>query len=157
MVPDSVNHLALNPTSDVPAGTQAEQVTVSATTNATLLTYDPEAARAQIEERAVDLANAAAPGSYDRASIQIGTPVPSTGDATGGQVEVPVTLDRLIDLDQQAIDRLRDDIVTKSTDEAGKTIASVEGVESYTIEIEPDWWPGDRLPVLSDRIKVVVK
>ena len=72
-------------------------------------------------------------------------------------VEVPVTIDRLIDLDQQAIDKLRDDIVTKSTDEAGKTIAGLEGVESYSIEIEPDWWPGDRLPVLADRIKVVVK
>lgn len=157
VVPNSVRPSALNPTSDVPAGTQAGQVTVSATTSATLLTYDPEAARTQIIERAVELANAAAPGSYDRDSIQIGTPVPSTGDATGGQVEVPVTIDRLIDLDQAAIDKLRDDIVTKSTGEAGKTISGVEGVESYSIEIEPDWWPGDRLPVLADRIKVVVK
>ena len=158
VVPGSINHPAFNPTSDVPAGTQAAQVTVSATTNVTLLTYDPAAAEAQIKSTALSLATTAAGGTFDQNSIQVGTPTTVAGDPTGGLVEVPVTVDRLTDLSQEQIDQLRDDVTTKSTDDAARTIiGEAQGIESVAVEIKPSWWPGDRLPVFSRRIDVVLK
>jgi hypothetical protein len=158
VVPGSVSAPQLNPSSDVPSGAQAAQVTVSATTTVTLLTYDAGSARDQIASTALSLATTATGGTYDRDSIQIGDPTTVTGAPTGGLVEVPVTLDRLAELDQSQIDALRDDMVTKSTGEAEEIARErVADVESVSIEIDPGWWPGDRLPVLSDRIDVVLK
>jgi hypothetical protein len=158
VVPGSISHPAFSPTSDVPSGTQAAQVTASATTNVTLLTYDAAAVEDQLESTALSLATTAAGGTFDEDSIEIGAPTAVEGDPTGGLVEVPVTVDRLTDLDDAQIDQLRDDVATKSIDEAtGIVAAAVPNAESVAIEIEPDWWPGDRLPVMSDRIDVVVQ
>jgi hypothetical protein len=157
VVPDSIGAHSFQTTSDVPAGTQTAQVTVTGTTSVTMLTYDPVAAEEQIENAALSLATTAAPGSFDENSIQIGNPLPTEDDSAGALVEVPVTVDRLLDFGQAQLDQLRDDIATKSEDEAGTIIAGVDGVESYEIAIEPSWWPGDRLPVYADRIDVVVK
>lgn len=158
VVPGSISHPAFTPTSDVPAGAQAAQVTVSATTNVTMLVYDPAAAESQIESTALSLATTAAGGTFDQSSIQIGTPTTVEGDPTGGLVEVPVTIDRLADLSQEQIDQLRDDVATKSVDDAAAIVAEgVQDIESVSIEIKPSWWPGDRMPVFSRRIDVVLR
>jgi hypothetical protein len=158
VVPGSINHPAFSPTSDVPSGTQAAQVTVSATTNVTMLTYDADEAKGQVISTALSLATTAVGGSFDQNSVQIGDPTNVQGDPTGGLVEVPVTVDRLTDLDDAQIKQIRDDVVTKSIDDATKIVTSlVQNAESVAIEIKPGWWPGDRLPVISDRIDVVVQ
>ncbi|CAN5558712.1 hypothetical protein BH09CHL1_BH09CHL1_14150 [soil metagenome] len=157
VVPDSIGTHSFQTTSDVPAGTQAAQVTVSGTTSVTMLTYDPVAAEAQIKDSALSLATTAAPGSFDENSVQIGNPLPTEGDVTGGLVEVPVTLDRLLDLDEAQIEELKDDIAMRRESEAETIISEVDGVESIDIVIDPSWWPGGRMPVTPDRIDVVVK
>lgn len=158
VVPNSISHPAFNATSDVPSGTQTSQVTVSATTDITMLTYDTAAAADQVKAAALSLATTAAGGTFDESSIQIGSPTPVEGDLTGGLVEVPVTIDRLASLDQEQIDQIRDDVATKSVDEATDVVVDqVPDVESVTIEIDPGWLPGDRLPVFSRQIDVVVK
>lgn len=152
-VPNSISHPALNPVSDVPTGTQAAQVTVSATTDVTMVVYDPAAAEEQIASTALSLATTAAGGTFDEESVQIGNPTAVEGDPT--LVEVPVALDRLADLDDEQIAQLREDVATKSVDDAASLIIGrVSGLESVSIEIEPSWWPGDRLPVFSRRIDV---
>jgi hypothetical protein len=157
VVPDSIGTHSFQTTSDVPAGTQTAQVTVSGTTSVTMLTYDPVVAEAQIKEEALLLATTAAPGTFDEDSIQIGSPLPTEGDATGGLVEVPVTVDRLLDLDDDQIEALKEDIAMRRESEAETIVSEVDGVESIDIVIEPSWWPGGRMPVTPDRIDVVVQ
>jgi hypothetical protein len=160
VVPASVEHPPFTATADVEAGTEAEQVTVTATTDAAALTYDLNAALPQLATAGMSQLSAEAGSSIDPASVTAGPATSVEGDTTGSLVEVPVTIEQVSELDGAVLDDLADDLAGKARDDAERLAVEATGAESAMIEVEPSWLPGqarDRMPFLPQRIEVITE
>jgi hypothetical protein len=158
VAPGTVEHPPLNVTTDVEAGAEAEQVTATATTDASALTYRESDALPQAAEAALNQLSVPVGTTLDPASATIAGPAsPVEGDATGTLVRVPVNIPQVSELDSAAIDDLEEDLAGKDREEAERIAGAIEGVESVDITVGPDWLPEqarDRMPFLPQRIEV---
>jgi len=137
VVPASVEHAALSPSVSAPAGTQADQVTVTAATVVNALTYDPAVAEPQIIDTAGKSLTPAEGTELDPHSIQLGAPGTVDGDATRTLVSVDVQENQVPTIDPNAIDDLKSEVKGKSVDDARTKANAIPGIESSDVTIEP--------------------
>lgn len=145
----------IDPTYDRQEGEEAEEVRAEATVTVTALTYQPQAAEAQVRSALRDRLTIPAGHEIDEASLALGEPRPIDPAGVDGAVRYRVAataIARAAFTDEQRRD-LADDLVGKGAADAEATIRQIPGVEAVEASYRPSWFP-DRMPRWSGAIDV---
>ena len=155
VLPTSATHAELTPESDIAVGAEATEFTVTASTYATGLTFSLESAREAILNAAMASVTVPEGQAIDLTDAEI-TFGPAA-DASTNDAIATVLIWQVADLNDEAVEALPDDLARGTVDEAIAAASAIEGVESVTIEIKPDWLPSaitDRMPLVPQRIEI---
>jgi hypothetical protein len=154
VAPGSVTHpdLVLSPFIEV--GSEVSEFTVSATTDATALTFDPTSIREELLAAASAQITVPAGQTIDLRDAEItwsAAESPTSANAT-------VLVWQVVDLDDATTTDLPDRFARGTVDEAIAEAEALDGVESVSIEVKPDWLPfaiRERMPLAPQRIEVI--
>jgi hypothetical protein len=154
VVPGSVTHpdLVLSPVIEI--GSEVTEFTASATTEATALAFDPTSVREELLAAASAQITVPAGQTIDLRDAEItwsAAESPTSANAT-------VLVWQVVDLDDATINDLPDRFARGTVDEAIAEAEALDGVESVSIEVKPDWLPSairERMPLAPQRIEVV--
>ncbi len=155
VAPGSVTHAELEAASSVDAGQEATEFTVTASTTATGLAFDTSTAQDALLTEATASVDPPDGVELDMTDAEI-TFGPSSDGSNNGATAI-VLIWQVADLDDSVIDALPDDLARLTVDEAQAEFDGIDGVESSSIEIRPDWLPSsirDQMPILPQRIEV---
>ena len=156
IAPGSLEYDALNGTSDTEIGSEASEFTYSATTTASGLAFDPDAAKAPVLDAATAQITVPAGAELSQADAEITYVDAEATDP--GVVLAQVLMWQLADLDDAAVDALPDDLARNTVDEAMAIASPIAGVDSVSISVKPDWLPEparERMPVVPQRIEIL--
>lgn len=154
VVPGSVTHpdLVLSPSIEV--GSEVTEFTVSATTDVTALAFDPTSVREELLAAATAQITVPAGQTIDLRDAEITWSAADTANTANATVLVW----QVVDLDDSRINDLPDRMARGTVDEAIAEANAIEGVETVSIDVKPDWLPSavrERMPVAPQRIEVI--